>query len=364
MYGRTNFVITGRFQNGNDAWSFGSLARNSIVFAQNSGSEAGTIGEEKYSLQLEGNSNSLGFMSAAKGNNPALVLTQNGQIGVGITSPRALIDVGAPISDSKLGSVFGRLPEGDTYGDGTYLGVRGFSTQGNGDIKSFALEHRFYGQPNSAINFFRGSGQTGGFLSFTTNNNNERMRITPEGRVGIGTETPEEFFELKSAAPVQTFHQPGLASFKVGISNGTFKIAAMDNGFGGHVGSFNANKDQIIAMDATGKVGIGTTIPDAKLTVKGKIHAEEIKVDLAVPAPDYVFEKNYNLRPLSDVKRYIEQNKHLPEIPSARQMEEEGIQVGDMQMSLLKKIEELTLYLIEQKEEIKLLKQELADLKK
>jgi hypothetical protein len=107
-----------------------------------------------------------------------------------------------------------------------------------------------------------------------------------------------------------------------------------------------------------GKVGIGTTNPDQKLTVKGKIHAEEVIIDLAVPAPDYVFEKLYDLKSLDEVKKYIDENKHLPEVPSAKEMEKDGVKVGEMEMILLKKIEELTLYMIENKGEIEKLKQQ------
>jgi hypothetical protein len=71
-------------------------------------------------------------------------------------------------------------------------------------------------------------------------------------------------------------------------------------------------------------VGIGTNTPDEKLTVKGKIHAEEIKVDLNVPGPDFVFEKSSPLISLNAVRRYIAINKHLPDIPSAKTMEKEG----------------------------------------
>ena len=98
-------------------------------------------------------------------------------------------------------------------------------------------------------------------------------------------------------------------------------------------------------------VGIGTKSPDAKLTVKGNIHAEEVKVDLSVPAPDYVFEKNYSLRSLQEVENYINQNKHLPEIPAAKDLEANGVNLGEMNMLLLKKVEELTLYVIELKKE-------------
>ena len=97
-----------------------------------------------------------------------------------------------------------------------------------------------------------------------------------------------------------------------------------------------------------GDVGVGTTSPDAKLTVKGDIHAEQVRVDLNVPGPDYVFEKDYDLPTLKDIETYVRENKHLPEVPSAQEMEESGIDLGVMNILLLKKIEEMTLHLIQQ----------------
>lgn len=117
---------------------------------------------------------------------------------------------------------------------------------------------------------------------------------------------------------------------------------------------FDANvKHEYPSLTYDGNVGIGTPNPDAKLTVKGTVHAEEVKVDLNVPAPDYVFEDTYNPISLEEIKGYISSEKHLPEIPSAKQMEANGIDLGDMNMKLLKKVEELTLYVIEQNEIIK-----------
>ena len=114
-----------------------------------------------------------------------------------------------------------------------------------------------------------------------------------------------------------------------------------------HAGVRNYNGSTIMTLLHTGKVGIGTTIPDEKLTVKGKIHAEEVKVDLNVPGPDYVFEKDYDLKSLPETEKFIAENKHLPEVPSAKEMEENGLSLGEMQMKLLQKVEELTLHLIE-----------------
>lgn len=72
-------------------------------------------------------------------------------------------------------------------------------------------------------------------------------------------------------------------------------------------------------------VGIGTTTPDEKLTVKGKIHTQEVRVDMAGPlVPDYVFGEDYNLKSLQEVENYIKENKHLPEIPSAQEIEKNG----------------------------------------
>lgn len=111
-----------------------------------------------------------------------------------------------------------------------------------------------------------------------------------------------------------------------------------------------------ISITTDMNVGIGTATPDAKLTVNGTVHAKEVLIDLNGPLADYVFEPDYVLPSLSKVKQYIQENKHLPDIPSATQVEQEGMSVGEMQNLLLQKIEELTLYTIELKEEIERLK--------
>jgi hypothetical protein len=90
-------------------------------------------------------------------------------------------------------------------------------------------------------------------------------------------------------------------------------------------------------------VGIGTMNPDEKLTIKGKIHTQEVRVDMTgALVPDYVFENHYKLKTLPEVEEFIKENKHLPEIPSAKEIEKNGLMLAEMNMSLLKKMEEMT----------------------
>ena len=97
------------------------------------------------------------------------------------------------------------------------------------------------------------------------------------------------------------------------------------------------------------------------LTPAGKLRAKEITVTLA-NWPDYVFEEDYKLLPLVEVAQYIKQNSRLPQIPSAQEIEENGLDLGNMQSKLLLKIEELTLYAIEQQKLIEELQQQIKEL--
>lgn len=103
-------------------------------------------------------------------------------------------------------------------------------------------------------------------------------------------------------------------------------------------------------VSLNGNVGIGTPSPENKLDVNGTIRAKEIKVETGWA--DFVFLPSYKLKPLIEVEKYIKTNGHLEDIPSAEQVEKEGIKVGEMQAKLLQKIEELTLYTIEQNKKL------------
>ncbi len=112
-----------------------------------------------------------------------------------------------------------------------------------------------------------------------------------------------------------------------------------------------------------GNVGIGTANPLALLSVNGTIRAREVKVTNLGWA-DFVFDDNYYLRPLKEVEAFIQKNKHLPDVPSEKEVKEEGTNLGEMDAILLQKIEELTLYMIEMQKENERLKERVNTLEK
>lgn len=105
-----------------------------------------------------------------------------------------------------------------------------------------------------------------------------------------------------------------------------------------------------------GRIAIGTVEEDPgyALTVKGKIHVQEVKVDLkgVLQMPDYVFKSDYDLKSLEEVEAHIKKEGHLPNIPSAEEVVKEGLNLKEMNLKLLEKIEELTLYTIEQEKRL------------
>lgn len=118
------------------------------------------------------------------------------------------------------------------------------------------------------------------------------------------------------------------------------------------LGMYGQERSERLYILGDGNVGIGTIESKGyKLAVNGKIRAQELKIE-ASNWPDYVFDDSYEFRSLPDLKSFLIKNKHLPEVPSAASVQENGINIGDMSSLLLKKIEELTLHLIEKDEQI------------
>ncbi len=190
------------------------------------------------------------------------------------------------------------------------------------------------------------------FLRFGTNNA-EAIRITPNGNIGIGTTLPSSKLEVKGIGTLTRFTSTSEYSDLILVNSGGYGfIGAYGNSLGFYAGQGSA---QDMTIKQGGNVGIGTANPSEKLSVNGSIKAKKLIISQS-GWPDYVFAKNYKLRSLTEVENYIKANQHLPEVPSAKEVAAKGISVGDTQALLLKKIEELTLYVIELNKEINVIK--------
>jgi hypothetical protein len=138
-------------------------------------------------------------------------------------------------------------------------------------------------------------------------------------------------------------------------SNNISSYVGNANGTANYIPKFTSNTalGNSAIYEAAGNVGIGTTTPGSyKLAVEGTIGARKMKItQQGIPWADYVFQDDYQLRSLEALDKYIQQYKHLPEVPTTKEVNENGLDVADTQALLLKKIEELTLYMIELKKQ-------------
>lgn len=191
------------------------------------------------------------------------------------------------------------------------------------------------------------------------NNGADRFFIDASGRVGINEDNPmaqlhvtgrtylnnanNEALAIDGSNPFIQFYQSGVAKSFIQQTGPTLFMG---------VNGGNLRLDAI-------QVAIGANLNTAtgyKLAVSGKVICEELKVKLSGSWPDYVFDQDYKLPGLEEVEQYIKEHKHLPNIPAAAEIETNGMEVGEMQKKMMEKIEELTLYVIELKKELALLK--------
>jgi len=267
------------------------------------------------------------------------------------------------------------------------------SDDADGTILSLR-ENNVYGSSNSGeIRFLeKGSTLMGGFMKYNGSSNdfqlgtytgtNKGIALSIERNsrnVGIGTENANERLVVEDNDPkfILRDGSGNNSSNAAAIELLEYSSGSYDGG--GYLrwdGSANqlvfgtkltGNNSDIFVVSRNGQnVGIGTTSNSAlssayKLHVNGKIRAKEIVVETGWA--DFVFESDYKLRSLEEVESYIQDNGHLPDVPSAEDVAENGVTVGEMEAVLLQKIEELTLYVIEMKKQNDALKAEVQTLK-
>lgn len=196
----------------------------------------------------------------------------------------------------------------------------------------------------SPIQLYKFQIESDGLKLWQDNNVNYQFKsggdfIVNNGKVGIGTYSPYGKLDINYAGG------------QVRLSGGTVAGGVWTNAIDIlYLADWNTGTKGLNINMSNGNVGIGTFIPDYKLTVNGKIKAEEVQVVVDVPA-DYVFEDDYELAPLDELEKFVRLNKHLPGIPNAEQIKTNGWQVGEMNNKLLEKVEELTLYMIQLRKE-------------
>jgi len=187
-------------------------------------------------------------------------------------------------------------------------------------------------------------------FAIDVNGNQRKFRIRAINTYGVLSETLTVNIKIRSI----NFNASFTALNATGSDTTVTNLQPMTDEWDLYVGNGYSSGSANIGLKviSNGNVGIGISNPQNKLDVNGVIHAKEVKVDLNNWA-DYVFRKEYDLPSLEEVERHIQEKGHLPNIPSEKEVLKNGISLGENQKLLLQKIEELTLYSIEQNRKLR-----------
>lgn len=197
------------------------------------------------------------------------------------------------------------------------------------------------------------------------------FHIEQTGDIGIGTTNPRVRLHITGGGDAEP-SGGGYAQFGETASRNLViddnEVFVRNNGVADDLSIQNDGGNLILCSQEQGGVGIGVntgaSIPNGYLlAVDGKVIAEEVQVEISENWPDYVFTDDYQLMPLTELEESIIQHGHLPGIPSAKHIEKEGIALGEMQVKMMEKIEELTLYIIAQQKEMNIMKLQLDNQK-
>lgn len=224
------------------------------------------------------------------------------------------------------------------------------------------------------VDFGTGGNNNGGSLHLTIQAS-PKLSIDSTGRIGMGTMFPQAPVHIKGTTS-EMLRIGGAAPF-ISLYDNTdgYKCYWWYNGTDEVMGSFGTSAIRFAPgnfysanFNSDGRVSIGpnggTAATGYLLSVKGKVICEEAKIQLSASWPDYVFSNTYKLMPLKELEKSIQKEQHLPNIPSAVDVEKNGILVGDMSKRIMEKVEELTLYIIDLNKKNEQLQKEVDELKK
>jgi hypothetical protein len=297
---------------------------------------AGANNNSVWALRVQGNN----------GGNEGLYVSSSGNVGIGTTSPEpgAKLEVNGDIYLSKGVNRTISIPAINNPGVVGYsLTIKAGS---NSDLAGIGGDLYLNG----------GNGGLNGSPGNVILANNGGAVITG-GSVSMGGPL-DVSGNIKANNGSVLFGTNGSLDLRASGNNMRIENWNNDSDISFHVRPVGTMTEVLTIKGNTGNVGIGTTNPDPayKLSVNGTIRAKEIKVN--TNWSDFVFEDNYKLMPLSEVEEFVKKNKHLPDIPSEKEVKKNGVSVGEMQSKLLQKIEELTLYVIDQNKKMDKLEKE------